>query len=48
LPLFGDERKLATNSSNFINLLETSYDLQIMPESSSSSSNNGIGIGIAL
>jgi hypothetical protein len=48
LPLFGDERKLATNSSNFINLLETPYHLQIMPESSSSSSNNGIGIGIAL
>lgn len=48
LPLFWDERKLTTNSSNFINLLETPYSLQIIPESSSSVSNNSIGIGIAL
>jgi hypothetical protein len=47
LPLFWDERKLATNSLNFINLLEKPYNLQIIPESSSSNWNN-IWIGIAL
>ena len=45
LPLFADQRKLSIDNWNFVNLLEDTYLLQIIPTTNNTSN---IGIGIAL